>query len=341
MKNKMELVYFVLSTLFGGWAKKPNLENLSKEERWLYDEVVRSVIATFYEPMTYNQTDLFTEVNQDVFKSTGKQITHIGWQVVFGKEEEENQKEQTLPLVEQGQSVETTEIKLHEGKTQPPKLYTEGQLITVMAKHDIGSEATRSGIIERIKTLLYIKIEKNIVHVTNKGKMMVEAIKDTAIGSPELTAKWEVYLKGIGEGKKKDKPFVETSKKLAQKLINEAKDQVNSWAINDFVEDRKSEHHIGECPSCGKPVVDKKTIYGCSGYAKDNLKSCKFSVSKEFLGQKISESNMIKLLEGKKTTLLKGLKGKSEKEFDAYLKLDDGKIQFVFPKKKKVASTTE
>ncbi|MGR5978422.1 topoisomerase C-terminal repeat-containing protein [Bacillus cereus] len=103
----------------------------------------------------------------------------------------------------------------------------------------------------------------------------------------------------------------------------------------------KTEHHIGECPSCGKPVVDKKTIYGCSGYAKDNLKSCKFSVSKEFLGQKISESNMIKLLEGKKTTLLKGLKGKSEKEFDAYLKLDAGKIQFVFPKKKRVASTTE
>lgn len=69
----------------------PNLENLSKEERWLYDEVVRSVIATFYEPMTYNQTELFTEVNHEVFKSTGKQITHLGWQVVFGKEEEENQ----------------------------------------------------------------------------------------------------------------------------------------------------------------------------------------------------------------------------------------------------------
>ncbi|MCQ6339911.1 topoisomerase C-terminal repeat-containing protein [Bacillus cereus] len=48
---------------------------------------------------------------------------------------------------------------------------------------------------------------------------------------------------------------------------------------------------------------------------------------------------MIKLLEGKKTTLLKGLKGKSEKEFDAYLKLDAGNIQFVFPKKKKIAKT--
>ncbi|QDZ77449.1 type IA DNA topoisomerase, partial [Bacillus cereus] len=322
----------------------PNLENLSKEERWLYDEVVRSVIATFYEPMTYNQTELFTEVNQGVFKSTGKQITHLGWQVVFGKEEreeKENQKEQTLPLVEQGQAVETKELKIHEGKTQPPTLYTEGQLVTVMAKHDIGSEATRSGIIERIKTLLYIQIEKNTVHVTNKGKMMVEAIKDTAIGSPELTAKWEAYLKGIGEGKKRDTLFVETSKKLAQKLINEAKDQVNTWAIGGFVEQKKTEHHLGECPSCGRPVVDKKTIYGCSGYAKDNPKSCRFSVSKEFLGQKISESNLVKLLDGKKTTLLKGLKGKSGKEFDAYLKLEEGNIQFVFPKKRKATSAAK
>ena len=89
-------------------------------------------------------------------------------------------------------------------------------------------------------------------------------------------------LEGIGEGKKKDKPFVETSKKLAQKLINEAKDQVNTWAIEEFVEQKKTDYHLGECPSCGNPVVDKKTIYGCSGYAKDNPKSCRFSVSKEF-----------------------------------------------------------
>ena len=49
----------------------PDLETLSKEEGWLYDEVVRSVIATFYEPMTYNQTELFTEVNHEVLNRQG------------------------------------------------------------------------------------------------------------------------------------------------------------------------------------------------------------------------------------------------------------------------------
>ncbi|MEK4503986.1 topoisomerase C-terminal repeat-containing protein [Bacillus sp. FSL R12-0069] len=87
--------------------------------------------------------------------------------------------------------------------------------------------------------------------------------------------------------------------------------------------------------------MDKKRIYGCVGYKKDDSKSCTFSLSKEFLGQKISGSNVVKLLEGKKTTLLKGLKGKSGKEFDAYLKLDDGNIQFVFPKKRKATSAAK
>lgn len=317
----------------------PKLESLSQDEKWLYDEVVRSVIATFYKPMTYNQTDLFTEVNKGIFKSTGKQIIHLGWQVVFGKEEKEEQteeKDQSLPIVEQGNQVDTKEIRIHEGKTQPPKLYTEGQLITLMAKHNIGSEATRSGIIERIKSLSYIKIVKNTVNVTNKGKMMVEAIKDTAIGSPDLTAKWEEYLKGIGEGKKDDKIFVETSKKLIAKLIAEAKDQVNKWNIDEFIEKKKTEHHLGKCPLCNKPVVDKKKVYGCTGYVKDQQDSCKFSLPKEFLGKKISEGNIIKLLEGKKTTIIKRLKGKSGKEFDAFLKLTSGgNLEFEFPQSKK------
>ncbi|PHE99954.1 DNA topoisomerase III [Bacillus pseudomycoides] len=316
----------------------PRLETLSQEEKWLYDEVVRSIIATFYNSMTYNQTDLFTKVNEGIFKSTGKQIIHLGWQVVFGKEEKEektDEKDQSLPIVEQGQQVDTKEVNIYEGKTQPPKLYTEGQLITLMAKNNIGSEATRSGIIERIKSLSYITILKNTVNVTNKGKMMVEAIKDTAIGSPDLTAKWEEYLKGIGEGKKDDKIFVETSKKLTEKLIAEAKDQVNKWIIDEFVEKKKTEHHLGKCPLCNKPVVDKKKVYGCTGYAKDQQDSCKFSLPKEFLGKKISESNVIKLLEGKKTTIIKGLKGKSGKEFDAHLKLSrNGKLEFEFPQKK-------
>ncbi|PND13357.1 hypothetical protein CW304_21370 [Bacillus sp. UFRGS-B20] len=54
-------------------------------------------------------------------------------------------------------------------------------------------------------------------------------------------------MKGIGEGKKKDIAFVETSKKLAQKLINEAKDQVNHMAIEEFVEEKKTDYHLGEC----------------------------------------------------------------------------------------------
>ncbi|MDR4190884.1 type IA DNA topoisomerase, partial [Bacillus pseudomycoides] len=107
----------------------PKVESLSQDEKWLYDEVVRSVIATFYNPMTYN---LFTKVNEGIFKSTARQIIYVGWQVVCGKEEKEeapDEMEQSLQFVGQGQQIDTKEINKYEGKTQPPKLYTEGQLI--------------------------------------------------------------------------------------------------------------------------------------------------------------------------------------------------------------------
>ncbi len=83
------------------------------------------------------------------------------------------------------------------------QLYTEGQrLRNGKTWYWQGEGHTRSGIIERNKTTVVYKMKRNIVHVTNKGKMMVEAIKRSAIGSPEITAKWEVYFEGIGEGKK-------------------------------------------------------------------------------------------------------------------------------------------
>ncbi|MDR4190965.1 hypothetical protein FO521_29830 [Bacillus pseudomycoides] len=64
---------------------------------------------------------------------------------------------------------------------------------------------------------------------------MVEAIKDTAIGSPDLTAKWEEYLKCIGDGKKDYMIFVETSKELTEKLVAGAEVQANKWIRNEFV----------------------------------------------------------------------------------------------------------
>ncbi|MED1107685.1 type IA DNA topoisomerase [Bacillus paramycoides] len=324
----------------------PKLENLSDPEKKVYDEIARSVLATFYGPHVYNQTDVITKIEDFHFKSVGKQIVQQGWKVVFGKEENEKnestEEAQSLPNLQVGQNVTVKSIDIKQGKTQPLKPYTEGQLITLMASKKVATEATRSGIIERVKELSYITISKNNVYTTNKGKMMVEAVRHTPIGSTELTANWEEYLKQIGEGKADAGKFIAASKEMTKKIIQDAQSQVNSWNVDGFVEAKKTEHHIGKCPVCGKAIVDKKSFYGCTGYKKDHADSCTFSLPKAYLSKEISIANIQRILEKGKSNLIKGFKSKNKPDaepFEAYLIIKNGQLQLEFANKKKKKKT--
>ena len=110
-----------------------------------------------------------------------------------------------------------SDIGIKEGKTLPPKPYTEGQLIAMMKTcgklvedkgetdilkeiEGLGTEATRSGIIETIKKHGYITVSKNIVSITPKGRVLCQAIEGNLLASPSMTAKWETYLRKIGNG---------------------------------------------------------------------------------------------------------------------------------------------
>ena len=87
------------------------------------------------------------------------------------------------------------------------------------------------------------------------------------------------------------------------------------------------------CPFCNEKVIKGKFGYFCSG-KKDT--GCKFSISKEMCGKQITDAQAVRLIQKGKTTLIKGFKGKSGKEFDAYLVVDkqQQKIGFEFPKRK-------
>ncbi|MCY9757306.1 DNA topoisomerase [Paenibacillus alvei] len=88
---------------------------------------------------------------------------------------------------------------------------------------------------------------------------------------------------------------------------------------------------LGNCPECGKPVTDKETIYGCSGYRD----GCKFSVPKLLLGQKISVSTLKKLLKNGQTEVLDGFQG-SYGTFSKALRYDKDAKRLVFVHEKEV-----
>jgi DNA topoisomerase-3 len=328
---------------------------LSADERKIYDLIVRRLIAAHYEAAVFDYTTIITLVDGRArFISKGKQQIQEGWRKVISQREEDDVA--ILPSLREGEQGAVLNVRIKEGKTQPPKRYTEGQLITLMktagkfldneelekvlAKTEgLGTEATRAAIITMLKERNYIEVKKNQVYATDKAKVLIEAIGDKILASPEMTAKWEQRLSEIGEGKASAAQFMEQVKKLSKKIVEDALAMSKDWdftgldteSIQRTTSKATLGKPVGTCKLCGGTVIDKGTFYGCANYAKTK---CSFTISKKILGKTISQTNVKKLLQHGKTNVIKGFK-KGEKTFDAVLVWDEKekKIAFSFPKK--------
>ena len=87
---------------------------------------------------------------------------------------------------------------------------------------------------------------------------------------------------------------------------------------------------VAKCPICGKDIKRFRTFYGCTGY-KDG---CKFLVSIQICGRAISVANLQRLIETGHTAVIQGfVSSKTQKTFDAALKLENGRAVFDFEKR--------
>ncbi len=327
-------------------------EKLSADEQKIYDLIIKSLLAAHYEKSVYEYTTVTTLVDgRATFLSKGKVQLAEGWRKVIPANEKDGEPE--LPLLEKGETGIVKKVNVKESKTQPPKRYTEGQLITLMktaGKHiedkelekvldeteGLGTEATRAGIITMLKSRKYIEIKKNLVYATAKAKILIHAIGKELLASPEMTAKWEQRLKEIAEGKANAKQFIDITNKMITHLVTETTKQAVEWnfdheVIENFVprEFKKSTpRKLGNCKFCDGKVIDKGTFYGCSNYQKNG---CTFTISKKILGKTITQAQLKKLLTDGVTDQIQGFKSK-DKEFNAKLAWDEQekKIKFVF-----------
>lgn len=337
----------------------PNPAKLSGDEKKIYDLIVKRLIAAHYKPAIFNYTTVKTLVDKRAeFITKGKVKLQEGWRKVLFQEDSKDD-DVILPPFEKGESGVVEKSYTKEGKTQPPKRYTEGQLITLMktaGKHidndelekilakteGLGTEATRAGIITMLKTRNYIKVEKNQVFATEKGILLIDVIGEKILASPEMTAKWEQRLREIGQGQASPASFMTQTKRLSQKIVDDAKEHSGNWDFSNVkienVSSQKSTYNkkeigtvVGTCKKCGGDVINKGKFYGCANY---KTNGCQFTISGRILGKTITKTNAQKLLSANKTNLIKGFK-KGSKTFDAYLKWNEqtGKIEFEFPVK--------
>ncbi|MBM7096187.1 DNA topoisomerase 3 [Bacillus sp. H-16] len=331
------------------------VEGLRQDQRNVYMEIVNSALAMFHHDYVYEETTITTDVKTLDFFTRGRVEKDRGWKELFYKGDSKKKDGDTLlPPVVKGMTAEA-KVNVTEDETKPPKPFTEGQLITMMKTcgqmidedeevratlkevEGLGTEATRSSIIETLIKQEYIKVNKNIVSVTEKGRILCEAVSGTLLAKPAMTAKWEKYLKKIGQGAGKKTAFIDNTIAFTHKIVEDAGEVVAKLEVSEAAKSQVSgkgrgkggkwapAEPVASCPACGKgQIMDRKTFYGCSEYKA----GCKQTFNKRILGKTLSKTAIKQLCEKGKTNKIKGFKGK--KPFDASLVLKDGKVEFDF-----------
>lgn len=323
--NKVTDHHALIPTINGNTEKIYTV--LTEEEKNIFDEIVRSLIAIFYPAYIYSISKLMVNIGGDIFQSSGKTIHSLGYKKVLTPAEKENNEPlQLLPRLKEGEKLKVDEYRLLEKKTAAPARYYVGNIIKTMEKHGIGTSATRAEIIKKLEQRKYITLEKGKYISTKLGQKYISIIPEE-LKSTELTKRFEEKLTLINKGKLDKKDFF---KDIDREIIH----YLNEFNMKDGERLADDRMEAGKCPVCGMNVLEGKKNYYCSGYQT----GCKFYLYKTIAGKNISSVEVKRLLETGSTETLSGLKKRDGSgTFSAKLAFDDNKqIVFKFePKRKK------
>lgn len=306
--------------------KIPSLQSLSKEQRNIYEAVVKNTVLMFAEDYLYESTTVTVSIKGTDFVARGNVTKNPGWTNIENLEEKESSPK--LP-----DFLENEEIifsgKIEEGKTKPVSRLTEASLGGkggLMDKLNLGTPATRSSIIKTLIDREYIKVEKTKLYPTEKGVLLYDMTKDILLGKPEMTAKWEEYLSKIGVGKGSQDKFIENVQKFIETTFSDLKSNgISDSAVKKVKDSNKLE--LGDYS-----VIESAKVYKCID---KNDPTITFVIFKNQWGKKLTHTQLKVLLEKRKTKLIKGFTSKKGSKFDAYLELNnENKITLLFPEKK-------
>lgn len=310
-----------------------DLEALNDKERKLLNLVVSTTLSIFANDYIYDETKVETNVNELIFYSTGKVEKDKGWKTLFSKSNDQDKEETTkLPQLEENEDVEA-KLEQIEGKTQPPKPFTDGQLIAMMETagktldeqedqaimkeaNGLGTEATRADIIQTLIKREYIKISKNRYYVTPKGEMLCTAVQNTLLASPSMTAEWEKRLKQIGKGQADKDSFISMIKKFIEKELSLKEEKQENAKVGELANEIQQANDIGKCPNCDDGQIQKRgKVYKCN--------RCDQIFFSNFFKKKLSENQIKELILNGKTKKKLKLPKKDGGTYEAYLTLED------------------
>lgn len=322
-----------------------DLLSLPAGERSLLTMLMVRLLCAVGTPCWIHETAVTLECEGVSFFLKGRQIMDMGWksmekiyQTALKSAPVEETAVREIPPLNDQMTFLPVKTSIQEGKTTPPKSYTEATLLSAMEnagaeetpndaeRKGLGTPATRAGIIEKLVKTGQIERKKGkkgcVLLPTQKGVSLITVLPEE-LQSPLLTAEWEQKLKQIERGELEPTLFLQEITEMVRGLVQSSHSVPESSVL--FAEETKS---IGVCPRCGSAVVERPKGFLCSN------RDCRFALWRQnpFFAAKKKEltaaiaSALLK--EGR--AFMKGLYSpKTGKAYDAAIVLDDSGGQYV------------
>lgn len=328
--------------------KIPRPDQLTAEETKVYSTVLRRFVAVFCkEECVTEKTEITVSVGDcEDYLLKGTVVVEPGWTKyddtvkISGK---------LLPDLNKGDEVNIC-FKPKEKETSPPKHYTIETLNNYLknpfreekaAANDmepgddaeeyramfegleLGTEATRTGIIENAIKSKYIELKKDVYRILPGGKYLIEQTSSLGISMDKYkTSELGKALKSVFHGRLSVPEAVGLAKNEIEEVFNA---ETNSPTHEDYT--GSFGDVVGKCPRCGKDLIRGRYAYDCGGYKE----GCGYKIYFRICRKTLSVRHIRQLLESGRTEKISGFVSKAGKNFDAVLRLEeDGKISFEF-----------
>ena len=334
--------------------KIPNAEKLSEKEKQVYSTVLRRFVAVFCsEECLAEKSEIKIKVGElEEFSLKGTVILTPGWT----KYDDYSGKDKVLPKLSVGDSVNVS-FAPQEKTTTPPKHYTIETLNKYLknpfkddkakAKElaesgevddaeeyraifeglELGTEATRTGIIDNAKKSGYIDLKKDVYTILPDGEYLIESLEKLSIAMDKYkTSELGKALKKVYRGE----ITIDDSVRICESEIAEIfkSGGVDPLPKSDSADTGEYGEILGVCPVCGKNVVRGRMNYGCMGYGS----GCEFKVGITICKKTIPKTEVMRMLATGATAKMRGFISRNGKTFDARLVIKDGAAVFDFSK---------
>ena len=330
--------------------KIPPSEKLSEKERQVYSTVFRRFVAVFCaEECKADKSEIKIKVGElEEFSLKGTVIREPGWT----KYDDYSGKDKVLPKLSVGDEVKIA-FKPTEKQTVPPRHYTIETLNKYLKNPfkddkakareleesgevddaedyraifeglELGTEATRTGIIDNARKSGYINLKKDVYTILEDGEYLIESLGRLGISMDKYkTSEMGKSLKRVFRGEIK----AEDSVKLAEREIAAIFENGGTSSVAERIDTGSLGEIVGICPLCGKNVIRGKSGYGCMGYKE----GCEFRIGLTICKKTIPIGEIRRLLATGSTVKLSGFISKTGKTFRGRLVVKDGAVVFNF-----------